>query len=113
VKSLHAGSLCQIGQIVLITHGREAGQYAVVVGIVDERLILLADGSKRKFASPKKKNVEHVKLLDYVSLEVQSSIIETGRVTNGKLRYALTKFANESVTHSKKGEPIHGEGRCN
>ncbi|WP_232223982.1 KOW domain-containing RNA-binding protein [Anoxybacteroides tepidamans] len=110
---MHAGSLCQIGQIVLITHGREAGQYAVIIGIVDERFVLLADGSRRKFNFPKLKNVQHLKLLDYISLEVQNSIIETGRVTNGKLRYALTKFAKEYVTDSKKGEPIHGEGRCN
>jgi large subunit ribosomal protein L14e len=109
VKSLHTGSPCQIGQIVLITHGREAGQYAVVVGIVDERFVLLADGSKRKFDFPKKKNVQHIKLLDIISPEVKNSILETGRVTNGKLRYALMKY----VTDSKKGEPIHGEGRCN
>ncbi|MBA2876740.1 KOW domain-containing RNA-binding protein [Thermaerobacillus caldiproteolyticus] len=106
-------SPCQIGQIVLITHGREAGQYAVIVGVVDERFVLLADGSRRTFDVPKRKNVQHIQLLDYISSEVRNSIIETGRVTNGKLRYALTKFANQYVTDSKKGEPIHGEGRCN
>ncbi len=98
---------------MLITHGREAGQYAVIVGVVDERFVLLADGSRRTFDVPKRKNVQHIQLLDYISSEVRNSIIETGRVTNGKLRYALTKFANQYVTDSKKGEPIHGEGRCN
>jgi large subunit ribosomal protein L14e len=100
-----------VGQIVLITHGREAGQYAVIVDIIDERFVLLADGSKRKFDLPKRKNVQHLKLFDYISPEVQNSIRETGRVTNGKLRYAITKFVNEHVT--KKGEPFNGEGRCN
>lgn len=104
-------SPCQVGQIVQITHGRDAGQYAVIIDVIDERFVLLADGSRRKFDFPKRKNVQHIQLLDYISLEVQNSIIETGRVTNGKLRYALTKFANQYVT--KKGEPFNGEGRCN
>lgn len=45
----------QIGQFVLITKGREAGKYAIVVKILDDRFVLIADGEKRKFHSPKKK----------------------------------------------------------
>ncbi|WP_044895214.1 KOW domain-containing RNA-binding protein [Bacillus alveayuensis] len=104
-------SPCQVGQIVQITHGRDAGRFSVVVHVIDERFVLLADGSKRKFDLPKRKNVQHLKLFNYISPEVHNSIRETGRVTNGKLRYALTKFVNEHVT--KKGEPFNGKGRCN
>lgn len=94
----------RIGQIVLINKGRDAGQYAVIIKILDERFVLLADGDKRKFDNPKKKNIHHIEFFDYVSPEVQSSISETGRVTNGKLRFALSKFVNELVTDLKKGE---------
>jgi large subunit ribosomal protein L14e len=84
----------QLGQIVLITQGRDAGQYAIIVRLLDDRFVFLADGDKKKFDRPKKKNLLHLKLIDYVSPEVQSSLLETGRVTNGKLRYALTKFVS-------------------
>jgi large subunit ribosomal protein L14e len=92
----------RIGQYVLVTQGRDAGQYAIIIGILDERFVLIADGEKRKFDRPKKKNINHLKLLNYISPEVQNSILETGRVTNGKLRFAITKFINEP--EMEKGE---------
>jgi ribosomal protein L14E/L6E/L27E len=99
-----AESSPRIGQFVYITEGREAGQYAVVIRILDERFVLIADGENRLFHSPKKKNVNHLEFIDCVSPEVQNSIYETGRVTKGKLRFALTKFVNEQVADLKKGE---------
>ncbi|PAY11290.1 RNA-binding protein, partial [Bacillus sp. 7705b] len=50
---------------------------------------------------------------DCVSPEVQNSINETGRVTNGKLRFSLLKFVRKQVTDLKKGEHLNGERRCN
>ncbi|MBD1382740.1 KOW domain-containing RNA-binding protein [Metabacillus arenae] len=102
----------RIGQFVLITQGREAGQYAVVIHILDKRFVLIADGEKRKFHSPKRKNINHLMFFDCVSPEVQNSINESGRVTNGKLRFAVSKFVNEQVTDLKKGEHLDGERRC-
>ncbi|WP_319003688.1 KOW domain-containing RNA-binding protein [Sutcliffiella horikoshii] len=101
---IESDSTLQVGQIVSITQGRDAGQYAVIIKILDERFVVLADGDKRKFDRPKKKNIHHLEFFDYVSPEVQNSMKETGRVTNGKLRFALTRFVNELVTDLKKGE---------
>ncbi|TYS62476.1 RNA-binding protein [Sutcliffiella horikoshii] len=101
---IESDSTLQVGQIVSITQGRDAGQYAVIIKILDERFVVLADGDKRKFDRPKKKNIHHLEFFDYVSPEVQNSMKETSRVTNGKLRFALTKFVNELVTDLKKGE---------
>lgn len=88
----------RIGEVVRILRGREAGQYAIIIDVIDDRFVLLADGEKRKYDRPKKKNRNHIELLDYISPEVQNSLLETGRVTNGKLRFALDKFVNEIVT---------------
>lgn len=82
----------QLGQIVRILRGRDLNKYAVIIGIVDQRFILIADGDKRKFDQPKKKNRLHLQLQDAISHEVVNSLLETGRVTNGKLRFALNKF---------------------
>ncbi|WP_102029429.1 KOW domain-containing RNA-binding protein [Salirhabdus sp. Marseille-P4669] len=94
----------RIGQIVRIVQGREVGQFAVIIEVVNERFVLLADGEKRKFDTPKKKNIQHVELFDYISPEVRNSLLETGRVTNGKLRFALSKFVNENLIDLKKGD---------
>ncbi|WP_199690170.1 KOW domain-containing RNA-binding protein [Roseburia sp. 1XD42-34] len=106
-------SIPLIGQVVRIMQGREAGQYAVVIKSVDDKYVLLADGEKRKYDRPKKKNLHHIELMDYISPEVQNSLLETGRVTNGKLRFAIAKFVNEVVTDLKKGDQHDGERRCN
>lgn len=93
-----AASVPELGQVVQIMQGRETGQYAVVIKIVDERYVLLADGEKRKYDRPKKKNLNHIEITNHISPEVQNSLLETGRVTNGKLRFAINKFASEIVT---------------
>ncbi|MGP4109086.1 KOW motif-containing protein [Virgibacillus sp. L01] len=106
-------SIPRIGQVVRIKQGREAGQYAIILKLLDDRFVLLADGEKRKYDRPKKKNLHHIEVMDYISPEVQNSLLETGRVTNGKLRFAIDKFVKEIVTDLMKGDQHDGERRCN
>ncbi len=103
----------RLGQVVRIKRGRDAGKIAIIIKIVDDKYVMLADGEKRKYDCPKKKNVNHIELLEDISPEVQYSLLETGRVTNGKLRYAINKFAGKLVTDFKKGDQHDVERRCN
>jgi large subunit ribosomal protein L14e len=97
--------LPQPGQLVKILRGRDLGKYAIIISVVDSRFVLIADGDKRKFDSPKKKNMIHLQLQDVISGEVQASLKDTGRVTNGKLRFAIGKFLeNQQVEAQEKGE---------
>ena len=82
----------QLGQIVKILRGRDSGDFAVIAGLVDQRSVLIADGRTRKFDHPKKKNLLHLELQNETSDIVVNSLMETGRVTNGKLRHALAKY---------------------
>lgn len=84
----------QIGQFVKVLRGKDEDSYAVVIAIVDDRFVMIVDGDKRRFDRPKKKNVLHLKLQPAISQEVTSSLLETGRVTNAKLRYVIQKFAH-------------------
>lgn len=93
-----------LGQIVQILRGRDVGQYAVVVGVINAKFVILADGYKRKFDRPKKKNILHVRYEDYVNEEVANSLNEQGRVTNAKLRYALQQFHLIRPPEEEKGE---------
>ncbi|SEP09138.1 KOW motif-containing protein [Paenibacillus sp. OV219] len=81
----------EIGRLVKVLRGKDAGTYAVIIQIVDERFVLVADGDKRRFDQSKKKNVLHLLMQPVVSSEVADSMRETGRVTNAKLRYAIQK----------------------
>lgn len=95
----------QIGQIVRVKQGRDSGKFAVAIGVADQRYVWIADGDKRKFEQPKKKNLIHLELLPAISSEVADSMAESGRVTNGKLRFALKKYVDESMLEAQeKGE---------
>ncbi|MDT8862268.1 KOW domain-containing RNA-binding protein [Alkalihalobacillus sp. MEB130] len=99
-----SGTSPEIGQIVVITKGRDQGQLGIVVQIIDDRFVKIADGDKRKVDRMKKKNINHLEVIDYIAEEVKSSFIETGRVTNGKLRYAITNFLEKHSDLLKEGE---------
>lgn len=86
----------QVGQLVKVLKGRDAGAVYVIVGILDDRFVWIADGTKRKFDGPKRKNAQHLELLPIVSSEVVHSLQESGRVTNGKLRHAVLVYQNSA-----------------
>ena len=90
----------QIGQLVRVLRGRDKGKLAVVIGVQDERFILIADGNKRRFDSPKKKNINHVHFYDFISTAVRDSIEETGRVPNKQLRDTVHKFKEQINTNN-------------
>lgn len=93
----------KIGQVVQITRGRDYGKFAIVIALED-RYAFIVDGDKRKFDRPKKKNVLHLKTQDEIASEVVDSLLETGRVTNGKLRFALSRFIEKLNDAQEKGE---------
>lgn len=91
-----------VGQLIQVKRGKEAGNYAMVIALVDEKFVLLADGDKRKFDKPKKKNVQHITPVAYISTEVVESLQVSGRVTNAKLRFAISKYL--------EGHPLDEKG---
>lgn len=95
----------QIGQVVRILKGKDAGGIGVIVELLDDKFVRIADGNKRKFDQAKRKNIQHLECLDLVSSEVVNSLNESGRVTNGKLRFAVSKF-DSSTEHQaeEKGD---------
>lgn len=93
------------GDVVRHRRGRDENQLAVVIALEDERFALVADGDKRRFDRPKRKNVLHLEPLGIHSDEVASSLDETGRVTNAKLRFAIQTAARRLEAHAEeKGE---------
>ncbi|MBN3523724.1 KOW domain-containing RNA-binding protein [Paenibacillus apiarius] len=96
----------RLGQFVKVLRGRDAGTYAVITGIEESRYVKIADGDKRKFDQPKRKNLLHLELQTAMSHEVVQSLNESGRVTNSKLRYVISKFAEEQAAQhaEQRGE---------
>jgi len=96
----HAG--LSPGDIVRSRRGKDEGQLAVVIALEGDRIALVADGDKRRFDRPKRKNVLHLEPTGLASGEVADSLRETGRVTNGKLKFAVVDARRRLEAHAEE-----------
>lgn len=81
-----------IGRIVVSRAGHDKGNAHVVVGLVDEAYVLLADGDLRKIAKPKKKKRMHVFATPCVSEALQKSILKGDKPLDSDIRKALDGY---------------------
>ncbi|RKD25417.1 hypothetical protein SAMN02745883_02308 [Caminicella sporogenes DSM 14501] len=81
-----------IGQIVKSKAGRDKDRIFIVVDIIDDLYVLIADGDLRKIEKPKKKKIKHLSKYNLVSKEVQERYNEKKRITNLILRREIEKF---------------------
>ena len=72
------------GSVVMAEAGRDKGSYFAVVD-ADEKYCFIADGKSRKLASPKRKNIKHIRITD--------SMIDLNDITDKKLRNILKQFS--------------------
>ncbi|GGJ00914.1 hypothetical protein GCM10010885_07640 [Alicyclobacillus cellulosilyticus] len=110
-----APSLPEIGRVVEVIRGRDAGTFAVVIGHEPDRFVLLADGDRRKVDRPKKKNVLHIRRTPVVATEIQEQLRAEGKITNARLRHVMKQFyaANPRAGEEREeGSVPHGERGC-
>lgn len=77
------------GQVVVSLAGRDRGRPFIVLKVLNERLVLVADGDLRKVNKPKKKNVRHLQARDGLSEKVAKKVVAAMTVTDQDLREAL------------------------
>lgn len=49
-----------LGKVVISKSGRDQGRMFVVVKVVNDRFVMIADGDLRKIENPKLKNIRHL-----------------------------------------------------
>lgn len=86
-----------LGGVVEVIQGRDSGLVAIVVGHLEGRFVLIADGSIRRSDKPKKKNLLHIRSLRYVAHDVADKLAQGTRVSNAQLRYAIRTFVEERL----------------
>lgn len=99
-----------LADVVKSIKGRDAGRYFVIVGILDENYVLVADGDLRKIDCPKKKRRKHLKEIELHSDFLAGKLLSGQKLTNADLRKNLEALLLE--TNLDK-EGFHGERRCN
>ena len=76
------------GRVVLSTQGRDEGRYFVVLKVIDEQFVLMADGLTRKVDHPKKKKVKHLRPKPIV-VEVDGAKLPNKHLQDSDLRRYL------------------------
>lgn len=83
------------GQVVVSKAGRDAGRKFVVVSIINELYVEIADGDLRKIEKPKKKKLKHLRITGHVIDHIRQNIENNVRVTNAEISKALAELAIE------------------
>ncbi|MEW6308403.1 MAG: KOW domain-containing RNA-binding protein [Bacillota bacterium] len=96
-----------LGQLVSSRAGRDRGKCMIVVGIADERTVLVADGDLRKAERPKRKSLRHLVLHHQVAEAIGGRLAEGRRVRDAELRAALGELAPGPTAGPRGGED-HG-----
>jgi large subunit ribosomal protein L14e len=78
----------EIGRVVLSRQGRDAGRCFVVLQVIDEQFVMMADGLTRKLAHPKKKKVKHLHPKPIVVPDVAEKL-NANQLLDSDLRKAL------------------------
>lgn len=85
----------RLGSLVKSTAGRDCGRFFIVVGEIDEKYILLADGDLRRIESPKKKKLKHVKVYEAQAGQVSGRLCEGRGILNAELRKTISLLASQ------------------
>lgn len=91
------------GQLVSATKGRDRGQYYLVLGLEDER-VLLVNGANRTVDQPKKKNCRHVQAHPGLAGDLAEKFGARARVDNSEIKRALAELTPERGCQACTGE---------
>lgn len=83
----------EIGRAVVSRQGHDKGRRFLVVGLVDERCVLIADGDTRRLERPKKKQTKHLRAEPYLAADLTEAITARRQTADSAIRKALRASA--------------------
>ena len=92
----------ELGRVVRANAGREKGNLFMIVGIISQDYVLIADGHKRKLVKPKKKKIKHLDFKPEVIKGIANKILEEKKVFDAEIKSAL--YAIAQAEEQAKGD---------
>lgn len=86
-----------LGQVVRSIAGRDKGKFLVVVQILPDQMIRLADGDLRRLEKSKAKKVKHVAKTNFIIEEVNEKLSKDLKVNNAELRRGLDRYKKDCL----------------
>lgn len=86
-----------IGQIVISKAGRDKGKKMIVITVVNESYVLIADGVLRKIEKPKKKKIKHIAMTDKINKVIEEKILRNKKILNSDIKKVLNEDGEKIV----------------
>ena len=78
-----------VGGICESLQGRDKNRFYIISAINADGTVMVVDGNFKKFASPKKKNLKHLRLLPEISEIIGEKLINGDKVFDSEVYSAL------------------------
>lgn len=79
----------EIGRVAVSRSGRDEGRAFLIIELLDEPYVLIADGALRRLKKPKKKKLKHLDLQPVVLEGIGEKLKQGSKVFDAELRSAL------------------------
>lgn len=79
----------EIGRVAISKSGRDQGRAFLIVEIIEEPYVLIADGALRRLKKPKRKKLRHLELQSIVLESIGEKLKQGSKVFDAELRSAL------------------------
>ena len=94
----------EVGRVVFSKAGRDQGHYFVVVDVIDESYVAVANGCQRKVDNPKRKKIKHLVAKPEVIEEIREKISAKKRIFDSEVRNKLDAIGyQEALLPRKEG----------
>jgi hypothetical protein len=97
-----------LGRIVQSKRGRDRGKSFVVIKVVNDNYVIVADGDLRKIDNPKLKNVRHLQCSNSVAREVLQ-FLNQGEVPPDHIIKKSIKQMLQTPQSTGEGGLVNGE----
>ncbi|MEA4869658.1 hypothetical protein SDC9_149165 [bioreactor metagenome] len=81
-----------IGAVCVSRAGHDKGRAFLIIGVYDDRHVLLSDGETRKLPKPKKKKLSHLHIEPYFAKEIAKRLDSGEKILDADVRKALQLF---------------------
>lgn len=87
----------QVGRVVVSTAGRDTGRVFMILSVVDDSYVYIADGDLRKLDHPKKKKLKHLKLTGIVLDNIAEKLKLGTKVYDAEIRKAIKSCSDQGL----------------
>ena len=94
----------EVGRVVLSRAGRDQGHVFVIMDVIDENYVAIANGCQRKVDNPKKKKIKHLVAKPELLEEIREKIFAKKRIFDSEVRNKLDAIGyQEALLPRKEG----------